>query len=738
MMENKRLNVLVSLLISLIVIFAGCSQLKEPYAKSSSTTGTYKEQSFDPNAEISTLNFKSEAELNAFAQQYQPSYGSYGYYGAERFTLREGAVSKDVQSGAPSASAGGAIDFSRTNNQVESVDEGDIIKTDGEYIYTISSNTLYIIRAYPGEVSEIVSRLNIDGSPAGLFVNGNKLAVFGNYYNTAFFRKLGIRQYQGMTFFNIYDISDKTKPQLLKDYKFEGSYFQSRMKENWVYFVSVTYPWYNLKNPSPLIVEGESARHVPISNIYYFPIPYQSPQFATIHSIKLTDLTEPLNSKTVAVESTQNMYMSEDNIYITYTEYINEWQIERAVLRELAEPLLDSSDQQLIEKIKATDDDVLSQAEKQAKIMVLIDNYVSYLPEEDYSKLRSEINKEVDKRLEKYPFQQYTVINKIAISDGRIDVKANGKVPGSVINQFSLDEKDGILRVAVTAMPRQKIPRDIISLRDADGVKDAAAQTEAEKVAGDESVESKVTSTIIAPPIPESVNNVYTLDEQLNVLDSLTGLAEGEYIYSARFIGDRLYLVTFKQVDPFFVIELSNPREIKELGKLKIPGFSRYLHPYDDNTIIGIGREIEEGRQQGLKISLFDVSDVSNPQEIAKYVSPDKYAGSIAEWEHKAFLFSREKNLLAIPVYNYDYNNPQNSYNGVMVFKISKDAIILRGIVDHSKGLAYYYSPAVERSLYIEELLYTKSPSLLRINRIDDLSNVNSIELQPSIEGKVK
>ena len=194
-------------------------------------------------------------------------------------------------------------------------------------------------------------------------------------------------------------------------------------------------------------------------------------------------------------------------------------------------------------------------------------------------------------------------------------------------------------------------------------------------------------------------------------------------------------MVTFRQVDPFFVIDLSDPANIKELGKLKIPGFSRYLHPYDENTIIGIGREATEtGRTQGLKISLFDVSDVGNPKEIAKFATKEQYASSTAEFEHKAFLFSREKELLAIPAYNYDFRDSGNNYNGAMVFKITKDSIELRGIIDHSTG-QQYYGPLVERSLYIEELLYTKSSGLLRINKIEDLGKVKNIELSGSKDG---
>ena len=225
----------------------------------------------------------------------------------------------------------------------------------------------------------------------------------------------------------------------------------------------------------------------------------------------------------------------------------------------------------------------------------------------------------------------------------------------------------------------------------------------------------------------------------MEVLDHLKDLAEGERIYSTRFMGDRLYMVTFRQVDPFFVIDLSNPNNIEALGELKIPGFSRYLHPYDENTIIGIGRDATDmGTQQGLKISLFDVSDPANPKEIAKFEAEGRYSSSIAEYEHKAFLFSKQKNLLVIPAYSYDYQS-SDSYNGAMVFHITKNDIELRGLIDHTGKEGNRYSPSVERSLYIEDLLYTKSPNLLRINDLEnDLDGVKNIYLTPDYVGDMK
>jgi uncharacterized secreted protein with C-terminal beta-propeller domain len=276
-----------------------------------------------------------------------------------------------------------------------------------------------------------------------------------------------------------------------------------------------------------------------------------------------------------------------------------------------------------------------------------------------------------------------------------------------------------------------------------------AQESAAEAVAADtqpgsgaDGVETKIIAPEPMPPIREqqTSNSVFTLDGDLELLDRLDNIAPGETIFSTRYMGERLYMVTFRQVDPFFVVDLSNPRDIEVIGKLKVPGFSRYLHPYDDHTVIGIGRDATDlGRQQGLKISLFDVTDVEHPREIAKWVSEDDYAQSSAEWEHKAFLFSKEKELLVIPGYSYPNSwgsdkGDLQEYNGAMVFHITPKEISLRGIVDHGAA-QQYYGAQVERSLYIEDLLYTKSPGLLRINEIDDLSSVKKIALDAKNSG---
>ena len=692
---NKTINLLLlSILTIALILLSGCIPQEQP-----TSTGTYKEMIFSPTEDITAKTFRTEEEYINFAKSH---IGSTSFGGS--YTNALGVVRTDVMmetadsiSGGMEKSALSVQEFSETNNQVTGVDEADIIKTDGDYIYTISGNVLYIIKAYPGEEAEIIFTKEFDDSPTSLFINGDTMTVFGNMYNLDFFKDIDFRPSAGMTYFNIYDISDRSNPILEKEYKFEGNYFNARMIDDYVYFVTRSSPQFRTNYPTPIIFEGTEARSMPAKNIYYYNIPYRNPQLATIHAINMKDSGEDINSVAVAVENSQNMYMSQNNIFITYTEIINEYDLMKIIMKELMEPYLTDSDKELIEKIKSTDNDILSQYEKDEKIFRVYETYINYLTEDEQADMQETAEELLKKKLEEYKHLEYTIINKISTDKNKISVESNGKVPGHVINQFSMDEKDNILRIATTISRRWS------------------------------SIDYSRT---------ESTNNIYTLDKNMNIIGSLEGLAETESIYSTRFIDDRLYMVTFRQVDPFFVIDLSDPTDIKELGKLKIPGFSRYLHPYDDNTIIGIGQDATAtGRTKGLKISLFDVEDVQNPTEVAKYVTEERYASSTALYEHKAFLFSKDKDLLVIPAYSYEYSRDGTSkgYNGAFVFKISKDEIILRGLIDHSMGSSnnrYYYAPQVERSLYIENLLYTKSPNLLRINDLEDLSSVKNITLE--------
>ena len=273
-----------------------------------------------------------------------------------------------------------------------------------------------------------------------------------------------------------------------------------------------------------------------------------------------------------------------------------------------------------------------------------------------------------------------TTIHKIEVDGLTMTATAAGEVKGWLLDQFSMDERDGMLRVATTSSWSE----------------------------------------------PE--NNVYILREDLSVRGSLEGLAPTERIYSARYIEDTLYLVTFRQVDPLFVIDLSDPSSPEVLGELKVPGFSSYLHPVGDDRLLGIGRE-----NSSVKLSLFDVSDSAAPVEQDCY-TVEEYSYTLATSDHKAVLFDPSRDMLVIPITIYDYYSYTNYYeSGAWVFDVSaEDGISLRGVVTHDAS-SYYYYDYVSRALYIGDVLFTVSSASLKSTSLVDLTPMDSLSLTEDI-----
>ncbi len=238
--------------------------------------------------------------------------------------------------------------------------------------------------------------------------------------------------------------------------------------------------------------------------------------------------------------------------------------------------------------------------------------------------------------------------------------------------------------------------------------------------------------------------------------------------YYSRFIGDRAYLVTYKTIDPLFVIDLSNPNNPTTLGKLKIPGYSTYLHPYDDNHIIGIGMQTQEKVNRnssgkvisttatitGMKMALFDVSNVNKPIQISETIIGDSRTTSAVLTNHKALLFSKEKELLAIPVNNYEedfeiqdtgdsyddiiyeYRNYDKQYvsEGYFVYKINlTDGFKLKGTITHNKTTSkygYWNNSKLLRGLYIDDNLFTISEEQIKVNRLEDLEQISELKVK--------
>ncbi len=626
-------------------------------------------------------------------------------------------------------------DYSKTNVQVEGVDEADIIKTDGNYIYALAEKKLFIVKAAPADQAQVVSAIKFKNNPQEIYINGNYLVVYGRDYEI--YKSLSAVQGRGFyprhsnyVFLKVFDISDKKNPRQVRDLNFEGRYISSRLIGDYLYFITSNYVNYYFidEAPVPRILVGGQALPIGCSKdrcynppVYYIDIPNTNYNFVTVAAINVKDNSQPLKSEVYLLPASQNVYVSPSNIYLTYTKYISEYDLYMAVAKEVVWPLLSPRRQKQVIEIESAPNYILSPAEKQRKISALIEYYLSRQPNDERDKIEEKIKTALQQKYEDISKElQKTIIHKIAIAGPKLNYQAQGEVTGRVLNQFSMNE-DGDYFYIATTRDRSFWPRPLFF--------------------------NRLSKDFAPPEKNESYSNLYVLNKNLKIVGSLEKLAPGEKIYSARFMQKRAYLVTFRRLDPLFVIDLSKPTKPRVLGKLKIPGYSDYLHPYDDTTLIGLGKETATSSwggvvSTGLKISLFDVSDVTQPKEVAKYVLGERGSDSEALRNHKAFSFWPQKHLLVIPVVVRESRSSRFwgriNFAGAAVFAINKSEIKLKGKISHQSSdqpdLTFRYTSPIKRALYIGDVLYTFSNQYLGMNRLTDLELIKDLPLkiQPS------
>jgi len=701
-----------------ITLFSGCLQ------QDLKTIGNEKTpiNLTDTGSTQELKKFSSAHELREYLKASAVDAGVYNaaYGMARNFMIQPGvaipvATSAPMPSGAMQKGAAniqspaGASDYSTTNIQVEGVDEADFVKNDGKYIYVIAQDKIEIVDAFPASQAKILSAISVEGYPRDIFINGDRLIIFSD----ATGRVYGIPEYDYMprpidtmkTDIVIYDISDRKKPEEIANYSVNGNYFQSRMIGDYVYLIAKNDVYYtNDLVEMPTIRKGDVKIMSP--DVYYFDNPEQNYVFHTIASINIKK-PDSINAKTFMMGYSDNLYVSQNNIYITYMKNMpaRYYELQREDrFYQVVVPQLPKDVQDKIIAIKASD---LGSYEKWDQISSILEGTFNEMTEKE----KQDYNEKVQKAVDEYEFKvaqerEKTVIQKISIDKGEIAYKTKGEVPGSLLNQFSLDESGDYFRVATTSQ----------------------FWTQKGSV---------------------QYNNVYVMDKNLEIAGKLEEIAPDERIYSTRFIGNRLYMVTFKRMDPLFVIDLSEPTSPKILGKLKIPGFSDYLHPYDENHIIGVGKETGDNEWggvsiKGVKISLFDVSDVNNPKQLDTYEIGQPGTDSEALQDHKAFLFDKNKDLLVIPIrevlgkeqYDSRYGYyMQRIWQGAYVFSVTPESgFKLKGKVSHFDDFEeqYYYwgSPgAVRRSLFMDDVLYTLSAKKIVMNDLKNMSEINSIDL---------
>jgi uncharacterized secreted protein with C-terminal beta-propeller domain len=627
----------------------------------------------------------------------QANYRDVGTWAPVPAPAAQESASKGVSSpdALPSAGGFGSPGYSQTNVQVAGVDEPDFVKNDARYIYVISGSTLTIVDAYPAATASIISKTDLEDTPREIFISGDRLVLFktgtsdistaGTQQETDTREKIAIMPprypyYRSapVTHALFYDISDRAHPKVIKDYTIDGDYMNARMIGSTVYLLSreSVYP-YDDRIIAPAV--RESSRVIMAPDVYYFDNPEPQYDFTTITSFDAGNGATK-DAKTFLIGSGNIVYVSSQSIYVTYQKYYNIYRPMRGIVEPALGTVVGGSASDISRESSPAplqDFNTMSEAEKQ--------EVIAELKSGEQEAIRK---REID--------QTTTTIHKIGISNGAITYLAKGEIPGYLKNQFAMDEYGGNLRVATTS--------DVWTTR---------GQYE--------------------------YNNVLVLDNAMKTVGSLTHIAEQEKIYSTRFIGDRLYMVTFKRIDPFFVIDLSTPSSPKILGKLKIPGYSDYLHPYDKNHIIGIGKETATTEwggvsTKGLKLALFDVTDVEHPKQVDKVEIGDAGTDSPALTDHKAFLFDKNKNLLVFPARVVQNSNIAEKYSGdqqriwygAYVFGVAPETgFVLKGTVEHSSrgGYSWYGSPyEVKRSLYIGDTLYTLSQKQIiasSLNRVN-------------------
>lgn len=531
-------------------------------------------------------------------------------------------------------------DYSETNVQVEGVDEADYVKTDGKYIYYLTNNKLTITDVKDNNNLISASKIDFENEEfiaQEIFLKDDKLVIIGTTGHeceiTTNQDKRYYPTYKSYTVARIYNIEDRTKPILERTIEIEGSYVSSRMIGDNVYLIANKYIYaYLCKEYKISDLEEE-----------YFKPEYMD-----------TAISEEL--KCIGFDSIYYIPEFEDTSYLNIAAF----------------------------NVK-TNEPASIESYLGAGNQVYASNTNLYITKIKYN---------YEDNSNKYDLN--TEIYKFNLKDATCTFEKTGSVPGSVLNQFSMDEKDGYFRIATT---------DSTSWNN-----------------------------------ENNTNNLYVLNENLEIVGKVEGLAPGEKIYSVRFMGNRAYMVTFVQTDPLFVIDLSSPTNPVVLGELKIPGYSKYLHPYDETHLIGFGEDTKVvnygyGDQvvtDGMKISLFDVTDPSNPTEMYSIKIGEKGTYSELLYNHKALLFSKEKNIIAFPI-SITGNNYNVTFQGAIVYGLSleKGFELKAKISNTATDLDKYYSRNnVERIIYIKDTLYTLSNSLIKATDMNTMETKGSIELK--------
>jgi len=572
------------------------------------------------------------------------------------------------------ASAAGSS-FSTTNVQVAGVDEPDFVKNDGNWIFRLVGENLVVLDATPPTDLREVARVKLDGYPMGMFYTGSKVLVFTNAPVPAGMERPqpqgwgGPMPYARMSIWwpgpqqqtcvkvTTFDVRTKSRPRQVRETFFEGHYVDARLMNGQCHIVTSARPpgpeltyWTNWERQPTAdevsALKAENRRRIRAASLAdWLPRSFdKATQSAPAVGVRFWNAYKPATSEGRNIVSVTTMY------------------VDYAVRPEPAGIISESG-----------------QIYANASSLYMACYRYDYWWNFNVGTKPSDV----------------TDIHGFRLGGWRPSYLGTGRVDGRVLNQFSMDEYNGNLRVATTT--------------------EATAQ---------ETGEQQRANHVFV------LRKVFPYSNRLYVIGSIRNLAPSERIYSCRFVGDRGYVVTFRQVDPLFCLDM---RGLRVKGELKIEGFSTYLHPVTYNRreyLLAIGQAANsEGRVTGLDLTIFDVHDLSRPTLVHRATLQGAYSQAL--YEHKAYTYFPASSTLVVPVSDW-----QNGFAGAEVYDVGfGTGFTLRGRIDH-KDLAsqhgWTWGAEVMRSIIIGNAVYTVSEAGVKANNASTPSiQYGAVPLQP-------
>ena len=640
------------------------------------------------------------------------------YWGGGMWLEDDAEMAMDTGSSstpAPSTRQEG-VDYSGTNNQEQGVDEADFVKTDGYHIYFVDNGVLHIMDIPEFGEIEHASTTSIQGSPVAMMLNEESLVVISTVSSWNIDSQDPLSKAMGwgedwygwrtstLTKFTVYDVSNSSSPEVSRELYIEGYYMTAREVAGTVR--TVTHTWMDIPGLQTWITYPEEYWDSGVDDDVRLNMREIAAQEAIdnnqeiIEQLSLEDMLPQVHERVGSQIITHHMDGDDCSDFAAPEESLNRGYTSIFTLDLISEELEFEADH-------------------------IVGNWPLVYSSQDTLIITENAwdwwwfwgNDNLD---------EATNIHTFDISQpGETAYAGSGRVDGTILDQFSISEHEGVVRVATTT-----------------------GQWGRWWMANPEPMENHVI-TLSHETDPQS-ENVRLLE-----IGRVDGIAYNETIWSARFVEDRAYIVTFENMDPLWTIDLSDPTNPTIMGELEVPGVSTYIHPLSDDAIltIGLGPADEEtglGLDWGhTRLSLFNVSNFSDPQlsqtlSLSPVADPNNgwsWAWSEATWEHKAFQYWAPKGMLAVPLntYRYDYyyddaGKYHYDYDWVsklMIVNVTEDGLELYGEVNHSQFYEtdenrWWNSYNIRRSIFMGDYIYAISHGGITVTNLDTLEESDS------------